>query len=98
MAIGPGTSHVTIRGLDMQCCEGTAVTVREASDCLLAGNTIHHTGSDAMLGERGGAQRESSATTSTRSAAPPSCSAAAIAARSRRPATTPTTTTSITPA
>ncbi len=48
IAIGPGTSHVTIRGLDLQCCEGTAVTVRDACDCLIAGNTIHHTGSDAV--------------------------------------------------
>ena len=39
---------MTIRGLGLQCCEGTAVTVRDASDCLLAGNTIHHTGSDAI--------------------------------------------------
>ncbi len=48
IAITPGTSHLAIRELELQCCEGTGVTVRGASDCLLAGNTIHHTGSDAV--------------------------------------------------
>ncbi len=42
--LGPGTEWVTIRGMTMICCEGTAVAVRDANDCLVAGNTIFNVG------------------------------------------------------
>ncbi len=44
IAIAPGTSHVTIRGFDLQCCDGTAVELKGSDDCLIAGNMIHHVG------------------------------------------------------
>jgi hypothetical protein len=44
IAIGNRASHITIRGLTLECCEGTAVTVDWASDCLIAGNTIRNAG------------------------------------------------------
>jgi parallel beta-helix repeat protein len=42
--LGKGTSHVTIQGFDIQCCEGTAVVIGEAADCLVAGCTIRNVG------------------------------------------------------
>ena len=50
IALGPGTSHVTIRGFDLQCCAGTAVELTRAEDCLIAGNTIHNAGDYAGSG------------------------------------------------
>ena len=44
IVIGPGTSHVVIRGLTLECCEGTAVTLSKTDDCLIAGNTIRNVG------------------------------------------------------
>jgi hypothetical protein len=42
--IGPGTQRVTLQGFTLECCEGTAVTLRETEDCLIAGNTIRNVG------------------------------------------------------
>lgn len=42
--IGTGTAHVTIRGLDMECCEGTAVILNNTTDCLIAGCTVRKAG------------------------------------------------------
>ena len=42
--LGPGTSHVAIRGFELEGCEGTAVVLKGTSDCLVAGNTIHNVG------------------------------------------------------
>ena len=39
LEIGPGCAHVTFRGLTLEFCEGTAVTVRNATNCLIAGCT-----------------------------------------------------------
>jgi hypothetical protein len=44
IVIGPGTSHVTIRGLTLECCEGTAVMLSNTDDCLIVGNTIRNVG------------------------------------------------------
>jgi hypothetical protein len=88
--IGPGASHLTIRGLVLECCAGTAVTLKETRDCLVAGNTIrnvgdyHGSGVSVAGGRRNGV--------ATRQSGSP----AATALRLRRPKTTPTTTTSIT--
>ncbi len=35
-----GAENITLRGFTLQCCEGHAVVLRDASDCLIAGNTI----------------------------------------------------------
>ncbi len=59
--LGRGTSHVTIRGLTLECCEGTAVSLEETHDCLIAGNTIRNCGDydgngvDISGGRRNGA-------------------------------------------
>jgi hypothetical protein len=42
--LGKDTSHVTIQGFDIECCEGTAVVIGEASDCLVAGCAIRNVG------------------------------------------------------
>ncbi len=42
--IGPGTARVAIRGLTIEGCEGTAVTLTNTADCLIAGNTIRNVG------------------------------------------------------
>ena len=45
IALGPETAYVTIRGLDLACCNKTAVLLTKTNNCLVAGNTIHHVGS-----------------------------------------------------
>ncbi len=42
--IGPKTSHVTFRGLTFECCEGTAITLRDTEDCTIAACTIRNVG------------------------------------------------------
>jgi hypothetical protein len=42
--IGQGASHVTIQGFAIECCEGTAVTLTSAEDCLVAGCAIRNVG------------------------------------------------------
>lgn len=42
--LGDNASHVTIQGFDIQCCEGTAVTLTNATDCLIAACKISHVG------------------------------------------------------
>ncbi len=42
--VGEGAHHLTIRGLRFQCCEGTAVEFKNASDCLFAGNKVTDVG------------------------------------------------------
>lgn len=44
MSLGPDTEHVTIRGLTFECCEGTAVAVRQSRHCGIAGCTIRNVG------------------------------------------------------
>ena len=44
MSLGPDTEHVTIRGLTFECCEGTAVAVRQSRHCRVAGCTIRNVG------------------------------------------------------
>ncbi len=39
-----GTSHVTLRGFTFECCSGTAVVVRDSTNCLIAGNTVRGVG------------------------------------------------------
>jgi len=53
ITMGPGTSQVTIRGFDLQCCDGTAVELKGTDDCLVAGNLIHNTGGSGVLVDGG---------------------------------------------
>jgi len=41
--IGPGAAHITFRGLTLECCAGTAVAVKDAEHCLIAGCTVRNT-------------------------------------------------------
>ena len=52
-------AHVVLRGLTIECCEGTAVLLADSSHCLVAGNTIRNVGgrcngNDAAVAVRGG--------------------------------------------
>jgi parallel beta-helix repeat protein len=42
--IGSGVSDVTVRGFDIECCEGNAVTLYETTNCLIAGCVIRNVG------------------------------------------------------
>jgi len=42
--IGKGAAHITLQGFTLECCEGNAVVLKDASDCLVAGNTIRNVG------------------------------------------------------
>lgn len=44
IAIQPDTAHLTIRGLTLECCEGTAVRLVNARHCRVAGCTIRNVG------------------------------------------------------
>jgi parallel beta-helix repeat protein len=44
LELGPGAAFITVRGFTLECCEGTAVVLDRASDCLIAGNTIRNAG------------------------------------------------------
>jgi len=37
-------SHVTFRGFTIEGCEGTAISLKNCSDCLVAGNTVRNVG------------------------------------------------------
>jgi len=50
--IGRGTAHLTIRGFDVECCEGTAVALTGTTDCLIAGCVIRNVGDYRGLGVR----------------------------------------------
>ncbi|MFA5193481.1 MAG: alpha/beta hydrolase fold domain-containing protein [Verrucomicrobiia bacterium] len=51
--IGANASWITIRGFTMECCDGYAVALRGAQNCLVAGNTIRNT-AGGRLGGGGG--------------------------------------------
>ncbi|HEY2584335.1 MAG TPA: right-handed parallel beta-helix repeat-containing protein [Tepidisphaeraceae bacterium] len=46
-----GASHVTLRGLTIEGCNGTAIALRDCTDCLVAGNTIRNVGSHVTSGD-----------------------------------------------
>ena len=39
-----GASHVSVRGFTLECCEGSAISMRGAKSCLAAANTIRNIG------------------------------------------------------
>ncbi|MCX6906491.1 MAG: right-handed parallel beta-helix repeat-containing protein, partial [Verrucomicrobia bacterium] len=51
--IGAKAAWITIRGFTMECCDGYAVALRGAQNCLVAGNTIRNT-AGGRLGGGGG--------------------------------------------
>ena len=46
--IGAKAEWITLRGFTMECCDGYAVAVRGASNCLVAGNTIRNTAGGSL--------------------------------------------------
>ena len=42
--IGPRADFITLRGFTLEGCEGTAVSLNNASNCVVAANTVHDTG------------------------------------------------------
>ena len=48
-----GVEHVTVRGLTLECADGTAVLLKDCRNCLIAGNTLRNTGSRATANESG---------------------------------------------
>jgi parallel beta-helix repeat protein len=44
LELGPGAAHVTFRGLTFECAEGTAITLRNTTNCLIAACTIRNVG------------------------------------------------------
>lgn len=44
LELGPGTSDVTFRGFTFECCEGTAITLKDTTRCLIAASTIRNVG------------------------------------------------------
>lgn len=42
--IGAGTREVTFRGFAFECCEGTAITLRNTTNCLIAASVIRNVG------------------------------------------------------
>ena len=44
LELGPGVAHLTIRGFILECAEGTAITLRGTTNCLIAANTIRNVG------------------------------------------------------
>ena len=44
LELARGTANVTFRGFTFECCDGTAIVLRDTKDCLIAGNTIRNVG------------------------------------------------------
>jgi len=42
--IGPGATNITFRGFTFECCEGTAITFKDTTNCLIAASTIRNVG------------------------------------------------------
>lgn len=48
--LDPGASEITFRGMSLECCGGTAVEMKETTNCLIAGCTLLDIGDDAGNG------------------------------------------------
>ncbi|MCY3018615.1 MAG: right-handed parallel beta-helix repeat-containing protein [Planctomycetota bacterium] len=44
LELGKGAAYIQIRGFTIECCEGTAIALKETSHCLIACNTIRNVG------------------------------------------------------
>lgn len=44
LELGPGTANVTFRGFTFECCEGTAVTLKDTTNCVIAASVIRNVG------------------------------------------------------
>ena len=44
LEVGLGAAHLTFRGFTFECCEGTAVTLKDTAHCLIAACTIRNVG------------------------------------------------------
>ncbi len=44
LELGKGTAHLTFRGFTIECAEGTAVTLKDTTNCLIAACTVRNVG------------------------------------------------------
>ena len=44
LELGQGTAHVTFRGFIFECAEGTAITLNNTTNCLIAASTVRNVG------------------------------------------------------
>jgi hypothetical protein len=44
LELAPGTADVTFRGFTFEYCEGTAITMKDTTNCLIAASTIRNVG------------------------------------------------------
>jgi hypothetical protein len=44
LELGKGAAHLTFRGFVFECCEGTAISLKDTANCLIAGNVIRNVG------------------------------------------------------
>lgn len=44
LELGSGVAHVTFQGFTFECCDGTAVVLKNTANCLIAGCTIRSVG------------------------------------------------------
>ncbi len=44
LELGAGTSHVTVRGLTFECCDGTAIVLNKTTNCVIAACVIRNAG------------------------------------------------------
>jgi len=42
--LAPGTANVNFRGFTFECCEGTAITLKDTTNCLIAASTVRNVG------------------------------------------------------
>lgn len=61
LEMGPGVANVTFHGFTIECCEGTAVSLTNCTDCRIVGNTIRNVGgrcdwNDSGVAVSGGAR------------------------------------------
>ncbi|MBC8127341.1 MAG: right-handed parallel beta-helix repeat-containing protein, partial [Gloeobacteraceae cyanobacterium ES-bin-144] len=45
-----GAAHIEFRGITFECCEGTAIELKNATKCLIAGCTIRNVGDYSGMG------------------------------------------------
>jgi hypothetical protein len=44
LEFGPGTAHVTFHGFVFECCEGTAISMKETTGCRIAASIVRNVG------------------------------------------------------
>ncbi len=44
LELAPGTANVTFRGFTFECCDGTAITLKDTTNCVIAASVIRNVG------------------------------------------------------